>query len=258
MIKCVLPRLFVVLLLCIAGPVEGQRLDRTHRRVIDATSRVNTRWGEWDGLRGQATAKIGTAENDPARFHAEGQFPGVMAADFVFSADVTFDRDTTAAHLEFRLSNEGRYGVAISAGGVDVYKKLRRANPIIDDPTKDAKAVIAMADQLSFESLRFVPGRVAEGVVHRVVVVASGPTLTVSVDDRAPIVVEDTSLGVGRFGLYVFGADAAATATFARVTVDAMVLEASNFALLYNTLGYEAAGPKRALVRTLAELPECG
>ena len=191
------------------------------------------------------------------RFHTEGQFPGVMAADFIFTADVQIADVRTEAHLHFRISNEGRYGVAIGSGGAYVYKQVRRRNLVINDPTASAAEVIAQADLLSFEKLLPLPAAMtlAINVPHRVQVIASRPSLSCwSTTSRFPVY-NDSSLGVGRFGLYATGATPASTAVFTRVTADAMVTALSNFALLYNTLGYEAAGPKRALVRTVSPMP---
>lgn len=241
-----------MVIVCLSVSADGQLLDRTHRRVIDARSRVNTRWGEWVGVTGYAT--FATAQG---LFHAEGQFPGVVAADFVFTADVTLGPDATEAHLQFRLSNEGRYGVAIGNNRVRVYKQVRRANPSIDDPriTND-KEMKAIADNLSLPlPLGYLEMPLPAGASHRVRIEAVGPSFVVTVNDRVVAVRNDASLGVGRFGLYVLGVKPTARAVFSRVTADAMVLAPSNFALLYNTLGYEAEGPKRALVRTVAELP---
>jgi len=255
MIRCTLFRHFVVVVFLVgvgSVPLHAQLLDRAHRRVISGNSTLSPRWGTWNSRTATTDAPL-----DGGRFHAEGQFPGVMAADFVFTADVQFAAETTEAHLQFRISNEGRYGVAIGSGGAYVYKQVRRRNLIIDVPNADPDEVIRQADLLSFEKLQPLPQGMTLGIdrPHRVQVIASGPSLSVWVDDIALPVYTDSSLGVGRFGLYATGATAASSAIFTRVTADAMVIASSNFALLYNTLGYEAAGPKRALVRTVSALP---
>jgi len=258
MIRCTLSRYFVVVLLVAGGsaPLHAQLLDRANRRVISGNSTLSRRWGSWNGLTAKTDALLGGG-----RFHAEGQFPGVMAADFVFTADVQIAEETTPmrlgteAHLQFRISNEGRYGLAIRSTGVYLYKQVRRRNLVIDDPHVLPDEVIRQADLLSFDKLKEQAMTLPINAPHRVQVIASGPSLSVSVDGVPLPVYTDSALGVGRFGLYATGATNASSAIFTRVTADAMVTASSNFALLYNTLGYEAAGPKRALVRTVSPLP---
>ena len=250
MIGCFLPRLFVIVLVFVA-PIYGQIRDPSHRKVIRADSTLTRQWGVWNGHAGVADSPFG----DPVKFRAEGQFPGVLAADFVYSAAVTF-QDKTEAHLQFRISNEGRYGVAIGADGVRVYREARQANPYIDARGLSIAKMAEEADRFARVDLDTRSMRITPGVPHRLKVIASGPSLVFSLDGVDVVVLNDAAIGVGRFGLYVSGANNTASAVFSNVTADAMVTAASNFALLYNTLGYEAAGPKRALVRTLAELPE--
>ena len=258
MTRSPLPRCLVVVLLIAGGSValHAQPLDRPNRRVISSSSTLNRRWGSWNGLTAKTDAALGGG-----RFHAEGQFPGVMAADFIFTADVQIAEETTPArlgteaHLQFRISNEGRYGVAIRSNGVYLYKQVRRRNLVVDDPHVLADEVIRQADLLSFDKLEERAMALPVNTPHRVQVTAQGASLSVSVDGVPLPAHTDSALGVGRFGLYATGATDASSAIFTRITADAMVIAPSNFALLYDTLGYEAAGPKRALVRTVSPLP---
>jgi hypothetical protein len=59
-------------------------------------------------------------------WHAETHFFGVVGADFEYSADITWPLldpligNATDAHLQFRISDEGRYGVGVRpASGPD-------------------------------------------------------------------------------------------------------------------------------------------
>ena len=168
--------------------------------------------------------------------HAETQRPGVLGADFIYAANVQFGPGGDA-HLQFRISDEGRYGVSVRESGFRVYRQLLNLSwePL---PNGDRHAALA-AD-----------------VRHSLTVTAVGPVFHVRVDHLEQRVEdEDNSLAVGRFGLYAYrisGSNASVSFSDVRATTDPTAK--SNFALLYNTLGYLLKGTKRGLVRTLNHL----
>src|ERR1700741_3290320 len=67
--------------------------------------------------------------------HAEAQLAGVIGADFDYSASLTV-RAGVDTHLQFRIADEGRYGVLLQTTGITFYKfKLPpRALPCTPDP----------------------------------------------------------------------------------------------------------------------------
>ena len=69
MIRCFLPRLFVVVLVFVA-PIHAQIRDRSHRRVISGNSILTNQWGHWDGHTGVANSPLG---DDVFRAEGRGQ-----------------------------------------------------------------------------------------------------------------------------------------------------------------------------------------
>jgi hypothetical protein len=65
---------------------------------------------------------------------------------------------------------------------------------------------------------------------------------------------QDAALGVGRFGVYALSSAWNLDVEIVDIAATADPTVASNFALLYSAPGYNAAGTKRALVRTLNDL----
>ena len=96
----------------------------------------------------------------------------------------------------------------------------------------------------------------------QVTVAASGSLLSVSFGDASAepdtepdgFQAEDFSLAIGRFGVYVLADRRWSLAVFRDVTATADPAADSNFALLYSTPGYDLAGTKRVLVRTINDL----
>jgi hypothetical protein len=173
----------------------------------------------------------------PHHEHAETHLYGVVVDEVTFGADVTFT-DGGEAHLQFRISGDGRYGVRLAADGIRVYRQVREPNWVF---------------QVFDGGVSETP--LAPGVPHRVLVVSRGSLHEVSVGTVRMRVVHD-ALPVGRLGLYAFRRiNSAATFRFDRLILQSDVTARTNFALLYNTLGYCISGTKRALVRTLIDLP---
>ena len=73
-----------------------------------------------------------------AASHAENHLVGVLAADFWFVAEVQFGSGGEA-HLQFRISADGRYGVRVSEQGFTVYIQNAVTNQwtAIDDVAMD-------------------------------------------------------------------------------------------------------------------------
>lgn len=196
-------------------------------------------FGEW-------TANTAIAELLASRFvptlvpilsqaeHAETHLLGRICADFTFGAIVKFGAGG-AAHLQFRISGDGRYGVSVRKTGFQVYRQLREK-------------------QWAWEPLVDVERPLAPDFRHNVSLTCSGPVFDVTVDGVMQRV-EDDTIPAGRLGLYAYrhrGSEA--LIQFAEISASTDSTSLSNFAMLYNTLGYVAAGTKRALLRTLNRL----
>jgi hypothetical protein len=225
----------------------------------------NDRFGAFDGtqsvIRAAATVAV---PGGPGLVHAEAQRVSAIGADFVYSADITLEAGAEA-HLQFRIADEGRYGVRLRTTGIALYDfhlpprgqcSAQQPNAINHCPLwqgPDAPAFTILRESTAFPSFPL-----ASPSTHHVAVSASGSVFTVSLDGLEVLrgVRSDLPFAVGRFGIYVFGAaTAVGNVTFANVRATTDPFTASNFALLYSTPGYDAAGTKRALVRTLNDIP---
>ncbi len=218
----------------------------------------------------------------PGVQQVEAQRIGVLGADFTYSAYVTVS-SSVDAHLQFRISDEGRYGVRLRPDGVVLYRFLRAdkqcwsattgfANHCPDWPPPqlcNPDQSIDACDSPQYSVLGISPAALAPGSEHLLAVAAQGLGFDVFLDG-APVVftntipasthiVDNTAVGplsVGRFGLYVFGDPAhLSEVQFRNATATSDPTGRTNFALLYSTAGYEAVGTKRALVRTLNDVP---
>src|SRR5439155_423960 len=69
-------------------------------------------------------------------FHAEAHHAGVLGADFTYSAAVTADwtQPGLSAHLQFRISDEGRYGVRLQEGTIAFYRFMLEDRGCDADP----------------------------------------------------------------------------------------------------------------------------
>lgn len=170
--------------------------------------------------------------------HAEARRPGVIAGDFVYQANVAFG-PSGDGHLQFRISDEGRYGVSVSEQGFRFYRQRFQSDRLTWELIPDGS--------------RFVD--LAADIPHHLEVRAEGDRFQITVDG-IQAAVADASFVVGRFGLYAFRKPGSeAEVSFSNVIASADPTAASNFALLYSTAGYLAGGTKRALLRTLNAIP---
>lgn len=205
--------------------------------------------------------------------HAEAQLKGLVGTDFTYSATITFGRGVDV-HLQFRISDEGRYGIRLGNEGITLYcfrRKDIRCDPT--DPTiishcpnwpDDCRKLPLQEGQLPFPDnpewveLRHDTRNLSAGIKYKLKVKVEGSLFYMFLNEE-PIFeqpFEDHSFAVGRFGLYVWGDDSAlSTAVFSDIKIIADTRLRSNFALLYSTVGYELNGTKRALLRTLNDLP---
>jgi hypothetical protein len=209
---------------------------RTPGVILDDVGALQVHFGQWQPVGSTRIDAVGFSPGTGG-FHAEAQALEAQGADLTFSADVTFGFGGEA-NLQARISDEGRYGVSIRESGVRIYRQLLEHDQLRWD-------VVPGADY---------PMALAANRAHAVSFTLDGATLSVSVDGVAHQVTDaDRSLAVGRLGLYAFRQPwSGASVSFANVRVTTDPARKSNFALLYDTVGYEAAGSKRALVRTLA------
>jgi hypothetical protein len=111
--------------------------------------------------------------------HAEAHCEGILGADFTYAAEVTADwANGTEAHVQFRISDEGRYGVRVEKDRATLY---RYAVPERNCDDRDPKIFSPCPgwpgqDDLVFEDLKSVA--LDPGVSSRTVaVVAQGSQL---------------------------------------------------------------------------------
>jgi hypothetical protein len=170
--------------------------------------------------------------------HAETHLHGVIGADFTFAATISFGKGG-AAHLQFRITGDGRYGVRVEETGFTIYRQLREATLIWEPIPPDGD----------------VPMQLAVDHPHLVTVTCEGAWFDVSVDGVSRRVF-DEFIPAGRLGLYAFRAVGSESGVeFAQVQATTDPALFSNFAMLYSTVGYAQKGTKRALLRTLVPLP---
>ena len=213
------------------------------------------------GFSGPDTIDVRSGVQVGDRFHAEAHHAGVLGADFAYSATLTADwtRPGLGAHLQFRISDEGRYGVRVEAGTIAFYRFMLDPRRCADDPT-----VIAHCPSW--------PEHGDDPIEHdlgsagfdttipslRVRVVAEGSRFEVvfgtASADLGRFETRDAELGVGRFGIYVRAPTPSLDVRFSELAAASEPTAASNFALLYSTPGYDVGGAKRALVRTLNDI----
>jgi hypothetical protein len=191
-----------------------------------------------------------TGQGPPAFEHAEIHLVGVLAADFTYTASVTFGA-AGEAHMQLRISGEGRYGVRLSRSGIVVYRQMFT--------TSTGASSKADANGWIWEPLIQSDGPLAADRPHAVSVTCSGSLFHVVVDEttlNAAVAADDLAhdqwIAVGRLGLYAYRPyQSTSPISFTEVAATFEETAPSNFSLLYCTGGYTAAGTKRALVRTL-------
>src|SRR5262249_27701562 len=156
-------------------------------------------------------------------------------------------------HLQFRISDRGRYGVRISASEIVLYVFRRDARGECIHPQVPGEITHCPNwpgnwpgppddhDPPKFHVLGgavITPGLLLLG--HHVLITARGPVISVYLD--GVFVAGDQSgsdLSSGRFGVYAYGdPNALPGLVFGNLQAEADLLQPDNFALLYNTLGY--------------------
>jgi len=233
-----------------------------------------TRSGTFDGDISTVNVVTGDPVVTPANgyFNAEAQHKGFVGADFTYSAQISVypsDGPSAEAHLQFRISDEGRYGVRVLAGALTLYRFLREDEPcsqtnpgaISHCPSFGPSDLPIYRELMTCtygrESCQ-CPAPDTTILLHKVQIIAQGNSFTVSLDDVTCFQFLDQTAGnelrVGRFGIYAYGKDVSAV-HFQNFSATSDPTAESNFALLYSTAGYEANETKRALVRTLNDLP---
>jgi hypothetical protein len=86
-------------------------------------------------------------------------------------------------------------------------------------------------------------------------VVAQGSRLTVQAGGQIIDAPNETDLGIGQFGLYVFsGSQNLGAVSFTNIKATTDATARSNFALLYSAAGYDLHLPKRAILRTINDV----
>jgi hypothetical protein len=191
-----------------------------------------------------------TGQGPPAFEHAEIHLLGVLAADFTYAATVTFGAGGEA-HMQFRISGDGCYGVRLSETGSVVYRQLFT--------TATGPSSKADANGWIWEPLAYGDGPLAANRPHAVWVTCLGAVFSVTVNGTshdvaiaADDVARDEWLAVGRLGLYAFRPyNSRAAISFSGIAAMFDETARSNFSLLYSVGGYSLGGTKRALVRTL-------
>jgi len=231
--------------------------------------RIGTFDGDGSVIRPATARCVKTIDGDESSCvggiaHAEAQLKGAIGMDFDYSADVTV-RSGEDTHLQFRISDEGRYGVRLqtTAGQseIELYEfYLPPKGPCVDgNPSAFTHCPNwKEPDVQVFSSLLKVTRSALASWPHRVTVRARGSVFNVELDG-IPVIqnVSSTRFAVGRFGIYTYGnRPVLPDVTFSNIRVSTDPVVASNFALLYSTPGYEAIGTKRALIRTINDLPD--
>jgi len=230
-------------------------------------SLLNDAWlpqfGGFDFAPGNIRVVSGSEVN--GQFHAEAHHDRVLGADFTYSAMITADwtQSDLSAHLQFRISDEGRYGVRLQAGTIEFYRFMLKDRLCSDDPAVIAHCPLwpdrpdSRDDPI--EQPLGPPGYFDPALqTLKVTVVVEGSRFVVSFGapskDLCRFEINDTELGIGRFGIYVLAATRSLDVLFREIAAMTDLTATSNFALLYSTPGYDLDGTKRALVRTVNDI----
>jgi hypothetical protein len=125
--------------------------------------------------------------------HAETHLPGVISADVTFGAAVSFGEGGDA-HLQFRITGDGRYGVSVRQTGFRIYRQLHKSSWIWEPILPDGD----------------VPMQLATNKPHVVSVTCNGAVFDVTVDGVSRRVYDDFipvgALDGMHFGRWVRGA----------------------------------------------------
>ena len=209
---------------------------------------------------GSGDVHVTAGESVDGRVHAEAHREGFVGADFTYSANINpRDWSGLSADLQFWISDEGRYGVRLQSGLISLYRFVRPSRRCSDDPDVFAHCPLwsdgsdpKAADPFTYEVL----GTSAIDLPPKVTVAIEvmGGEMTVFVGGRRQLSISVSERGVGRFGVYAL-ADTALEVDFTELRATHDPTAQSNFALLYSTAGYDTNGTKRALLRTLNDLP---
>jgi hypothetical protein len=241
--------------------------------MIDLFDSARGAWavnfGTWDppqNLPSNGPVSAVSGVTAPSGAHAEAQFSKVLGADFEYSATITMPLSLAVdldVHLQFRISDEGRYGIGIKAGQLRLYKFVRAARPCNTDNSADFAHCPSWPDSDGdppvFQQLgTTTPIDAGPGKTVTVRIVAQGSRLTVF-GGQVPIVQPDQfDLPIGRFGLYAISQSGALNMTYSDIHATTSTWAKSNFTLLFSTVGYDADRSKRALLRTLNDVPVQG
>jgi Cellulase N-terminal ig-like domain len=211
----------------------------TNTPLFTSVDEFQTAFGEWTpNVQMAQLVASGFVPVTSEAEHAETHLVGTICADLTFGAIVTFGAGGDA-HLQFRISGDGRYGVSVRETGFRVYRQLHKKQWIWE-PLPDGEVPITLTPDLP----------------HTVSLTCFGPVFDVAVDGVARRV-EDDTIPAGRLGLYAYRARGSqAPIEFAQIRASTESGALSNFAMLYSTVGYLTAGTKRALLRTLNPLED--
>ena len=196
-------------------------------------------------------------------FHAEAHHEQVLGADFTYSAVISADwtRPGLSAHLQFRISDEGRYGIRLQGGTITFYRFMLEDRPCSNEPEVIAHCPLWPPPGSSDDPIERSLGQGVFETTERarhISVVAEGARFIVtygtSLQPDRQFEVQDDNLGIGRFGVYVIANERDLGAQFDQVIATTDPTAASNFVLLYSTPGYDRDGSKRAVVRTVNDL----
>jgi len=221
------------------------------------------------------TIKVTSGSEANGVFHAEAHHDRVLGADFTYSATITADwtQSDLSADLQFRISDEGRYGVRLQAGTIGLYRLMLQCRPCAadskiiahcpswpipdrDHPERDdAPTELSLGPTADFGAMNptIIVTIVAEGSLFVVSFGTPSQNLgKLEIDERD--LGNGTGLGIGRFGIYGRSAKRSFHITFSNVAATTDPTATSNFTLLYSTPGYDLDGTKRALVRTVNDI----
>ncbi|WP_082210199.1 GH32 C-terminal domain-containing protein [Paenibacillus durus] len=135
-----------------------------------------------------------TSEGIRGTFDTDSSYmSGERAADFTYEADVMLPRTGGAGSILFRSNADGTSGYYFN---LDPNLKLARLFYMADGQFQDRQV------------LAKVPMALTTGVKHHAKITAAGTRITIELDGRRIIDVDDDTFRQGTFGVNVFGGDA--------------------------------------------------
>src|SRR5262245_12166203 len=116
----------------------------TTRALFTSVDDFQTVFGEWNSTTplAQLVASGFVSVTSEAE-HAETHLSGTICADFTFGATVTFGRGGDA-HLQFRISGDGRYGVSLRESGFRIYRQLYKKQWIWEPVPPNGEVLMAL------------------------------------------------------------------------------------------------------------------